>query len=380
MNGTIVLAVVLSVAIGSCAPTKQVSVGNGSYQVLDLGVHAGFDTSEPTGINNLGQVSGFSSRNNDSSRRAFFYDTPHCQRVDVGAAVPEQASSEATAINDGAMVVGSFRRSDDRSRAFSFSQGMFRDLGGDDRLDHHALAVNKGGNIVGFQSVPGLFTEEAVAYSNGQAVAFPTFLLVAPTGTAPVNKATGIGEFGEVTGPLKASGGSILGMKFFPNLSRWYQIRPASAHPVLPDFDRVMQPRAINANGHVTGTIGSTTPHAFLSRNHFEPTRDLGTLDSAHSEWFTVGYGINASAHVVGVAQTGAGITAFLHNGTTMIDLNTRLSNAPGWRLIGALAINDKGLIAAQASLNNGPRRAVLLLPVGILGAVNPPCPPLVFG
>ena len=33
-------------------------------------------------------------------------------------------------------------------------------------------------------------------------------------------------------------------------------------------------------------------------------------------------------------------VTAFLYNGTTMIDLNTRLSGAAGWRLIGALAIH----------------------------------------
>jgi probable HAF family extracellular repeat protein len=170
MKWMIVLALALSVAIGSCARTKQVSVGTGTYQVLDLGVYPEFDTSEPTGINSLGQVSGFSSKNNDSFRRAFFYDTPHCQRVDVGAAVPQQASSEAMAINDSAMVVGSFRNSDGRVRAFSFHQGVFRDLGGDDRLDQHALAVNKGGKIVGFQSVPGLSTEEAVAYTNDSAL------------------------------------------------------------------------------------------------------------------------------------------------------------------------------------------------------------------
>lgn len=381
MNWKIVLALVLSVAMGSCARAQQGIVGTGTYQVLDLGVHPGFDTSEPSGINSLGQVSGFSIKTSDSSRRAFFYDTPHCQRIDVGAAVPQQASSEAMAINDSAMVVGSFRRADDgRLRAFSFHQGMFRDLGGDDRLDHHALAVNKGGKIVGSQSVPGLSTEEAVAYTNGQAVPFPNFVVVPPSGTALVNRATGISDSGEVTGPLKAGGGQELGMKYFPNLTRWYQIRPAASHPQLPDFDRVMRPRAINASGNVTGTIGRTVPHAFLSRNHFEPTRDLGTLDPAHPEWFSVGYAINASAHVVGVAQNGSGITAFLHNTITLIDLNTKLSDAPGWRLIGALAINDKGLIAAQASLNNGPGRAVLLVPVSRVGPVTPLCQPSVFG
>jgi probable HAF family extracellular repeat protein len=374
MNWMIVLAVALSVAVGSCAPTKQTIVGTGTYQVIDLGVHPGFDTSEPTGINSVGQVSGFSSRNSEPLRRAFFYDTPHCQMVDVGAAVPQQASSAATAINDSAMVVGSFLRADGRVRAFSFSQGVFRDLGGGEAVDHHALAVNKGGKIVGFDSVPAPPSEDAVAYTNGQAVPFPI------VGTAYVNKAIGISDSGEVTGPLGTSGGPIHGMKFFPNLSRWYQIRPASPHPQLPDFDRVMQPRAINASGNVTGTIGSTTPHAFLSRNHFEPTQDLGTIDPAHPEWFSVAYAINASTHVVGVAQTGAEITAFLYNGSTMIDLNTRLSGATGWRLIGALAINENGLIAAQASFNNGPRRAVLLLPASRVGPIGPLCPPSVVG
>ena len=374
MRWTIVLTLVLTASIGSCARSKQILVGTGTYQVVDLGVHAGFDTSEPTAINSSGQVSGFSTRASDSFRRAFFYDTPHCQMVDVGAVVPQQASSEATAINDSAMVVGSYRRADGKSRAFSFSQGMFRDLGGGEGVDHHALAVNKSGIIVGFDSVPSPSTENAVTYTNGQAIPFPI------VGTAYVNKATGISDSGEVTGPLKAPGGSIQGMKYFPNLTRWYQIRAASPHPQLTDFERVMQPRAINVHGHVTGVIGSPVPHAFLSRNHFELTQDLGTLGSAHPEWFSVAYAINASAHVVGVAQTATGITAFLHNGTTMIDLNTRLSDAAGWRLIGALAINDHGVIAAQASFNNGPGHAVLLLPVTRVGPVTPLCPPTTIG
>ena len=70
MKWTIFLALVLSVAVGSCARTQQGIVGTGTYQVLDLGVHPGFDTSEPSGINSLGQVSGFSIKTSDSSRRA----------------------------------------------------------------------------------------------------------------------------------------------------------------------------------------------------------------------------------------------------------------------------------------------------------------------
>jgi hypothetical protein len=55
MKWTIFLALVLSVAMGSCVRTQQGIVGTGTYQVLDLGVHPGFDTSEPSGMNSLGQ-------------------------------------------------------------------------------------------------------------------------------------------------------------------------------------------------------------------------------------------------------------------------------------------------------------------------------------
>jgi hypothetical protein len=64
-----------------------------------------------------------------------------------------------------------------------------------------------------------------------------------------------------------------------------------------------------------------------------------------------------------------------------MIDLSTRLSDAAGWRLIGALAINEHGVIAAQASFNNGPRHAVLLVPASRFGDFGPSrCPPPVLG
>ena len=187
--------------------------------MIDLGVHPGFESSEPTGINSVGQVSGFSSRNTEPSRRAFFYDTPHCHLIDIGAryrSKPHRQRRPSTTrpwswAPSCALTAG--------YEPFCFIRACFRDLGGDDRLNHHALAVNKGGKYVGFESVPALSTEDAVSYTNGQAVPFPFF------GTAYVNKAIGISDSGEVAGRLGASGGPIQGMKFFPNLDHWYQIR-----------------------------------------------------------------------------------------------------------------------------------------------------------
>src|SRR6476660_1774948 len=77
MNWMIVLAVALSVVAGSCAPTKPAIVGTGTYQVIDLGVHRGFEIPAPKEINSVVQVSGSRARNREPARRAFFYDTPH---------------------------------------------------------------------------------------------------------------------------------------------------------------------------------------------------------------------------------------------------------------------------------------------------------------
>jgi hypothetical protein len=76
----------------------------------------------------------------------------------------------------------------------------------------------------------------------------------------------------------------------------------------------------------------------------------------------------------VGTADTTPGASAFLYDGTQIIDLNTTLANGTGWHLTRATAINDYNQIAG-VGIHNGLLRAFLLIPVTNLIIVEiPPC------
>ncbi|MGD0283903.1 MAG: PEP-CTERM sorting domain-containing protein [Dissulfurispiraceae bacterium] len=89
---------------------------------------------------------------------------------------------------------------------------------------------------------------------------------------------------------------------------------------------------------------------------------DLGTLGGTDSH----ALGINASGPVVGYVDTtgNAAYHAFLHSGSTMIDLNTLIDPFSGWRLLQAYDINDAGQIVGFGYNGSGQRHAFLLTPV----------------
>ncbi len=189
---------------------------------------------------------------NAFSKSAFFFDNATCKLTAlVGGPLGRQNSSVASGVNDSGLVIGTFTSNTGVDRAFSAFQGT----------------ISNKGHLVGFASVAGTsLGSTAVAHVGGQDKPFPLVLVI-----PPVNRATGVNESGEVVGFLDALG-TVRGMKFFPNLNRWFQIRPAEADP---------------------NVRGLETTHAFLSRNHFEPTQVLGTLEPANPQAFSRGLSIN---------------------------------------------------------------------------------------
>ncbi len=150
--------------------------------------------------------------------------------------------SVGSGVNDSGLVIGTFTSNTGVDRAFSAFQGTIKDLGGAANLAEHGLAVSNKGHLGGFASVAGTsLGSTAVAYVGGQDKPFPVVLVNPPSGTAPVNRATGANESGEVVGFLDALG-TIRGMKFFPNLNRWFQIRPVEANPNVPGLETAMVP------------------------------------------------------------------------------------------------------------------------------------------
>jgi probable HAF family extracellular repeat protein len=102
-----------------------------------------------------------------------------------------------------------------------------------------------------------------------------------------------------------------------------------------------------------------TYSHAFL----YDGTmHDLGVVAGFVSSF---GYGINASAEIVGAASNGVTSHAFLDYQGRMVDLNSLVGNLGGWTLESAVAINDSGSIVGYGTLNGGTaNEAFLLTPV----------------
>lgn len=152
---------------------------------------------------------------------------------------------------------------------------------------------------------------------------------------------------------------------------------------------------AINDNGWVTGrtstseTInGHPISHAFLYDGN--TMHDLGTLGvRSDGSGNSVGYGINASGHVVGSSYGGG---AFLYKNNTMFNLCTLVDCvSAGWISLLANGINDNGDIVGTgsfrgedgelnkeraflitASATDVPAPATLLLSItGLIGAIG---------
>jgi probable HAF family extracellular repeat protein len=133
--------------------------------------------------------------------------------------------------------------------------------------------------------------------------------------------------------------------------------------------------RAVNDLGQVAGVASlraGSYQHAFRTapnRPIDAATDDLGTLGGLNSE----AYGINNRGEVVGQSDIPPDprrtpTHAFIYTETRMIDLNSLVELEPGWVLVRAFDINDRGQIAAAAridSADSGPaaQRAYLLTP-----------------
>jgi probable HAF family extracellular repeat protein len=299
-------------------------------------------------INSSGAVVG------SSGSRAFVWQ--NCTMKDLGTLGGSQASAQS--ISKQGAIVGWSLNAAGRKRAFAYGGGfggLMTDLGGVTNLNQAAMAVSGWQIPVGVESVPAIPTNaDPVWYFNGRTYALPQVLVYPPSGYANIQNVTDVNDILQVTGYLTVSGSQI-GYVSASSFGAWTRIQG------IPGFGNLV-PYAINENGHVVGGQYSDPfhPHAFLSKNANLPAADLKTLGGDNS----TAYGVNSNDWVVGFSDSSptSGPLAFLYNGTTMIDLNTRLVNGAGWKLLNATGINDSGQIIGNGTYN-GQQRAFLLLP-----------------
>ena len=371
--------------------------GQGSYVIESIAPPAGFATATATSINQNGLVTGYYTTapdaNGNSTSRPFLYDANSCSLLSLQTI--NGSSTTAAAVDNAGLVIGTTLMGTGQTavpRAFASWRGFATDLGGS--LHLRAFAMNNSGTVVGSQTPGGQLTEGAVFWTTcldcvstktfpftlepivpSGPFNFPVVTVNPPSGTSPVNEATAINDSGLVAGWLRANG-QTWGLALLPGASSWTRISPVPASVTVPGLELSTVPKAINRNGNIAGVAGGglgSGTHAFFSRNYLLPAIDLGTLNPTDPNTISLAEGINANDWVVGTStvNTTDFPHAFLHNGTTMIDLNTRVGGGQGWLLTVANSINDSGWIVGMG-IHNNRQEGFVLVPEILNHALNP--------
>ena len=282
--------------------------------------------SNPTGINNAGQIVGDIGIEG-GGRRAFTWSAGTLvQYGTLGG-----SDSAALAINDSGRIIGNVSTLSGDRRAVTGSGGALTDLnvfGG--TVSSFGRAINNGGQVAGAYNTPG-----------GMGRAFSR------SGALEIDLGTLGGSFAVANGINSA--GDIVGFSSLDDTSAFLAHAFLYSGGVMQDLGTMAgaslsEATAINDSGVITGhgwVAGSQ--HAFIYSDGI--MRDLGTLGGRDS----FAYDINNLGQVVGHANdpNDFDFFAYIYDAGRMTNLNTLIDPASGWTLYAAAGINDSEQIAA---------------------------------
>jgi len=318
------------------------------FTITDLGGGFGGGYCVPAGINENGQVAGY-SLTGQGDYHAFLYSSGAMQDLGAfGGSQPYQ--SNAYGINNSGQVVGYATTNDNTAHAFLYSGGAMQDLGTLGGKESQAYAINDTGQVVGYAATnTNDNTVHAFLYSGGR---------MQDIGTAPgagYSIARGVNSSGQITGDSYGIGIGEHG--FLYSNGRMQDLG------ILPDGDNWWTAKGINSSGQIIAspTDPQTGQHSFLYTNG--AMQDLGSLGAG-----SCAFGINSIGNVVGwsyydhTVNGHAGGAFFWSNGV-MHDLNELIDPSSNWFLSMATAINDNGQIVGIGSNPSGQIDAFLLTP-----------------
>lgn len=321
------------------------SIVPNEYIVIYLGSLASNQGSAAFGINNLGQIVGYSTPDTEADGYAFLYSNGLMKAIDLQHSI-------AYGINDkGQIIVNHFDPIlNYNSGCYLYNpDGTLVNMGNLGGRYIEARGINKQGQVVGWGSLSGDFSLHTFLYS----------------GNGPIQ------DLGEIEGQ-SSQGFAIndigqVGGLYGNNIGYIYTAGSIQDIGLAGEAYAVY---SINDSGQAVGRAGTEPYHAFLY--------DGSIIDiSPPNSYFSQANAINNYGQAVGTYNAnGTYITApsaFLYSEGNTWDLNTLILANPGWQLESANAINDLGQIVGYGSTPNSPEEAFLLnpLPAGWKEAVE---------
>ncbi|MDW8104484.1 MAG: dockerin type I domain-containing protein [Armatimonadota bacterium] len=336
------------------------------YTIIDLGAINPNGQSRGYGINNLGEVAGW------SDGRAFFWT----QGVMMDLGVLSGTASEARDVNDLGQVVG---WSDAPQARHAF---IWQDRNGNRRSDagemidlrpvpstwqSRAYGINNAGHVAGWSTADPDGVYHAFRWSPNPGGGWDWFDLGTTSGNpADISLANDINGLGQVVGG-SGSAGSRRAFRTQP----YALINPLTdTLPYLPGGTNA-EAFGINDRGQVVGFSNTRIGSSTVTRPVlWDGNRaiDLGTLGGNIGRAF----GVNIFGHVVGHSYLAdnTSMRAFLWANGVLRNLNDLLPPDSGWVLNEARAINDFGQITGYGA-RGGITRAFLLTPVPTMVVIH---------
>jgi len=322
---------VVALSVGLAFASGFSQLANAYDNFTDLGA------GEALGINNLGQVVGFSDDPNNSAYQAVLWNgTTPIFLGNLGG------NSQANSINNTGQIVGSSLNSSKTvNQAILWNSTTTPTILGGQGAGGGANAINNVGQVVG-------------SITGGQATLWKT--------TNALTVLGGIG--GTFTNAIGInSSGQVVGYSYNPGDvgAQAVQWNGTSTPTILGGLGGTISSAAgINNSGQVVGlsySSGDATEQAVLWNGTSTPT----VLSGLGGTW-SVASAINNSGLAVGYSynfgvKTGLGRAVMwtLQNGGSVVtDLNTLINPALGFTLEVATAINDKGQIVGYGKNSLG--------------------------
>jgi probable HAF family extracellular repeat protein len=344
-----VLGVVLA-TIGAFSTVAGGATAAPAYRVEDLGTLAGDYASAAMGINQSGDVVGWSM--GPQGTRAFVYtDAAGMQALPALAGRPV---TTARAVSDTGVVVGTAAsEGSDIGHAVKWESGVAADLGTLGTGDFsEANGVNASGVVVGASHTDGggLLAIHAFRHDDDAG-------LVDLTPTADTARATAINDSGQIAGYRESRAFRLAGTTF-TDLG-------------VPSGFAASFASAINGVGQVAGHVITGSGN---SEQIFRYTNGTGMVILGGSGELNRATGINSAGAVVGYGRPGLELRqGFLYTDADGLrGLNTLIDPTAGWFVLGAGDINDAGQIAAWASGPTG-HHAVRLTPTSAPAPIAAP-------